>query len=562
MSLKVSVKSELNHFSGRMLNGMKAEVSKATLFHWHEGEKLLDGSQGHLDISISYPIRSFPGESTLYVKVIGLPEGPRYLCFSHVVNGKQDSLSIEQGNRLIAQASREMIDLLKGRWMKASEAELQPGYFSNRYKLDLGKALDVELVRPLSSLHRPLIEPAGDRSWEKTTSLVDKERMVKDLILLSKESAPEPRKRSRRRQRILHQLEAESEPEARSKLYLEMAELHSEAGLKGEATEYLERSLQEKPSEAAYFRKREMAGPNQDPVTRWRRVNKDRGSMFKLIFGLEFDSNVVREEVDAFVDTDTRDWKLSLDGIWNQQWGWKPLGWDSHTQYHFHNESHTRYNVQDVIFQKLMQGWSQVLEQDGWKFDLSLEFGLHHLMSRGKFLMWGLRHRFGMEWYKTPKNVFSVFLLGSQKDFSSEFFDKDERSGEHRALRLGWGHGFDEHRRLTLGASWLQDDVGMADLSYDGYSMDGRFDSVDVYGFFESTSLVLRYERREYKAPRFGPSTRHQEDAEFEYGVEARKRVFEKHSLDMSYKFTDHQSTWWKAKYRRNQVLFNYSVSY
>jgi|SaaInlStandDraft_1057018.scaffolds.fasta_scaffold06907_3 hypothetical protein len=560
VSIRVEVKSDLNHFGGKLLRGLKLEVLRSGFFEWQDEERLLDGSQGHLNVAMSYPLRAFPGQKTLYVKVEGLVGGPRYLCYSHVQKERGDALSVAQGDKLISQVAQRLVKQLAWNWNKDERGVLTPGYFANRYDLDLGKALEVELVRPVGSVSRPLADLKNDQLWERTTSLADKERIVQDLALPSSEQIPEPRKRFRRRQNILHQLESETKSAKRADLFVEMADLHSEVGLKKEAVEYVDHSLQENPSLKAYTRKSILKGPNQDPISRLRRWNQDRSTSLSLKFGLEYDSNVVREEVDSFVDSDSRDWKLSLDGSWSQLWKLKSWGWNNRTHYEIHNENHTRHSEQDVIFQRLMHGWGQQLTQGDWKYDLSLELGLHHLMGRGKSLMWGLGHRVGMEWYRSSENIFSVFLLGSEKDFSKEFFDSEERSGDHRVLKFGWSHGFSSVKRVSFGVGWLLDDLGDATLSYDGYALDGRYDTVDVYGLFDKASLVGRYEKRDYKAPEFGRTVR--EDAEFYYGIEAEKQIFERHLLSLAYGFTDHQSTRRVSKYRRNQLSLAYLVSF
>lgn len=560
VSMSVSVKSSLDHFSGRLLRGLKSEIESSELFYWSGKQKKLDGRVGHLDVSISYPIRAFSNQETLYIKTNGLSEGPRYICFSHAVSPTETGLSVEQGNQLIAEVSQRMVEILSLNWKNDAREDLEPGYFSNRYELDLGKVLDVELVRPLGAIHRPLTEPEENKDWEKSTSLKEKERLVEDLSLASDGIAPEPRKRSRRRQRIIADLEAETVTEKRAKLYVEMAELHADVGLTQEAAGYIERSLEEKPTVEAHQMGSDLKMGKEDPTYRLRRWGRDRGSSLEVVLGLEYDSNVVREEIDAFDDSQAKDWKLSLTGKWVQKWKLDSWGWSNTTKYSFHNENHTKHSELDVIYQDLLHEWGRHLTQGDWKYDLRIGVGGHHLMSRGTHWMLGWKHRVGMDWYRSPKNVYSVFFLSSQKDFSSNFFDHEERTGEHRALRLGWSHGFDDKKRGSIGATWLMDDLGDATLSYNGFSCDGRYDSVDVFGFFDKTSLIARYEKREYKAAQFPRAIR--EDAEFFYGVEAQKKFFEQHLFTCSYGFTDHQSTRRVEKYQRNQVGFNYLVSF
>ena len=132
VSIRVEVKSDLNHFGGKLLRGLKLEVLRSGFFEWQDEEMLLDGSQGHLNVAMSYPLRAFPGQKTLYVKVEGLIGGPRYLCYSHVQKERGDALSVAQGDKLISQVAQKLLQQLVWHWNKDERGVLTPGYFANR----------------------------------------------------------------------------------------------------------------------------------------------------------------------------------------------------------------------------------------------------------------------------------------------------------------------------------------------------------------------------------------------------------------------------------------------
>ena len=64
---------------------------------------------------------------------------------------------------------------------------------------------------------------------------------------------------------------------------------------------------------------------------------------------LEYDSNIVQEEVDNFTSIDTRDWSISSSLDLRMDWSKAKLGWGQESSLFLGNETYTRHKELDLV---------------------------------------------------------------------------------------------------------------------------------------------------------------------------------------------------------------------
>ena len=371
---------------------------------------------------------------------------------------------------------------------------------------------------------------------------------------------PEHRKDALRRGKELQILQESWEPEKRAESYRELSKLYAEKGLRDDALQLGEKALVEDQSVQSKKWVSELKGEQRLPVERFRIKNTQRGLTASFFNVLEYDTNIVQEEVENFTSTETEDWGIFSSLDVKMDWSKVKLGWGHESSFLFGNETYMHHKELDLISTELNhaiyygQGGSQP-----WLSEL--ELGYHGYFRRGRSLMDGFHVRWSNSWLWTKVDAFGFVLSWQEKDFTSNFYDQVERTGDRSRIEGSYRKIFNDGQSFLTRVGWVLDEIGDESLSYDAWTLDLKFSSPTRFKWADLAYAEFGYEYRAYqKAESLARVER--EDAKFELGFGFEVNPFPAHTARIHFLHTDAQSTRRVSYYRREQFSFGYEVKF
>jgi hypothetical protein len=504
-----------------------------------------------LTLDLRYPLRIKPGEVNLLIKCTGLPEGVRYMRYSHASHRDGD-MSVQQSRLFSKRLIKHLLEVLSSELN--DEKRLLSGMYANHYPIEIGTPLDIELLGPKVSQGREQ-NPFGQR--ESSTSLVEE-----SYLLVEEPLGPEPelRKKAKRRNVLLRRLDENWEEESRGKAYLELSELYASEGLKDEALEYVEAALDEAPLPEAQLHWRSLQGPEALPLQRLRRRHQDKGADLLVSNAIEYDSNVLLESVDALDPKRVDSWRvfnaLNLSQRWRGEWrNWRHL-----SRVRAFSEFYNAVGDLNILGGYLGHELRYDKKTKGSYLLFSIASGYYHYLNRGEKLMQGFEGDMSLSVMRNNKDMFGVGVKWRKKSYGETFYSQPERDGSIARIELLWQHVPWEAHSATIRLGLVEDDIGDETLSYRAWRCDGRYRMPCPWLFFDTMSAEGGYESRSYEKAEFARTLR--EDAQFEVGLSVEANPFVHHQLVFSYRYTENQSNRGVNYYLRRQFRCTYEIAF
>jgi hypothetical protein len=550
VGLHVKVTCPFESFRSRLEKELREKLEERSSFHVLDQSVPLGGHSQLLYLDLRYPIRPFPGEVGAYVKVSGLAQGARYLYYHHT-SLRDGDLSKSQGKAFAETISIHLSEVLFDHLFR--DRLLKVGYYSNRHHLQLGQPLNIELIGPKVKTWQDLIESSDPRE----ESLLE-EKLTQSLSM--EEPMPEHRKDALRREEELQTLQESWEPKERAQSYRVLSKLYAEKGLKDDALQLGEQALAEDQSVVSKKWVSELKGEQRLPVERFRTKNTQRGLDVLFYNVLEYDTNIVQEEVESFTSTDTKDWVIFSSLDLSMDWSKAKLGWGHESSFSFGNETYTRYKELDLISTELSHAFYYG-EGGVHPWLAQLEWGYHGYFRRGHSLMDGFHARLSSSWLCTKTDALGFMLSWQEKDFTDHFYDENERTGDRSRLEGSYRKIFHDQQSLLTRMGWILDDIGDKSLSYDAWTVDFKFSFPTRFKWADLAYVEFGYEYRSYRAAE-SLARVERKDAKFELGFGLEVKIFPAHTARVHFLHTDAQSTRRVSYYRREQLSLGYEIKF
>lgn len=550
IGLRLDVKSSFSNFALRFEKKFRDLVSQDERFLMSVEGYDLAGQSTFLNLEMTYPVRPFPKETGMYVKINGLGPSARYVYYHHP-SYRDGDLSLEQSRQFSDHVIRDLLETL---WSHAQgKMLLTLGYYENRRSIDLGAPLDIELLGPKVRGWQDLVQEQDD----DRVSLIE-EKWTREID--AGQAMPTQRKAALDRRRQLKTLSEEWNKEKRAQAYRNLAKLYDEHELEDDAQRYAKKALNEDQSVASKVLLNDLQGEERLPAERFRWLNKNRGLSLSWSSALEYDTNIIQEEVDNFTQSQTKDWGLLFLFHLKKDWLLREKGFKTSSFFDVSNDSYIRHEELDLV---TMQGGQSLAFAYGQDVDLEtkLSVGYHYHVRRGQSVMAGLQLMLEQQWAWSETDLMVLNAQWYEKQYSNHFYSDIERSGDLMNFGLFYQKLLPDDRSLSVYLGQVKDDVGDKTLSYEAQVLDAAFEMLDPWFSLVSLRVNADYEKREYQAREFGRA-KVREDAKFEYGLKASYRPFPAHLMSLGFLRTDNQSTRRVSRYIRHRTTLSYEVNF
>jgi len=554
IGLMVEVRSPYENFNKRMEVQFKDKVSRDKNFDLME-DKRFGGHASIVELDVKYPVYVFPKQETIYVTIRGCPKGERYMCFSLPTLG-EGKLTSNQEALIANDMIPKILEQIKGEFKVGPF--LEPGYFNNKYQLNLQPQLVVELlgerVSPKELDLETLPQPLSKVKVEEMT-IADEEKMrVKNL---EKSVAIESLPKDERVKELRRELKMTWEGKRRSFLLGQLAMMYKEEDLNQDALAYAMRAYHDDPSEENFKLVRDLESNQVQPLDRFRFNNRLRNLDLSFLLKTEVDNNVIQDAIDSLSYRNKDDLLLQAAILADKKWSWKLGDLEQFSSYDFSQSLYAEEQDLDLMSHRVGYDMSQTFDDARMTFGV----GYNYFLRRGRSLLEGADVNWSLAYYVEPYDQeWNISLFWLDKNYSDHFYNSDVKDGDQWRINLSWQAELIPEHRLRIDGGTYRDNLEDATLSYDAYTALFRWDVQVAHLLIDTISPSLSYEFREFIAAEPGRSIR--KDAKFIYGLQGLKKLNEFNSLHASIFYTDNQSSRRINRYKRTQISLGYQIDF
>jgi hypothetical protein len=559
IGVMVKVRSEFQNFNKRFEVHFKDELSKDSMFDLMSNRRF-GSHRAIVNIDVKYPVHAFPKQETFYVKLTGLPEGVRYMCFSIPAQGK-GKLNLRQETKIANEVIQKVLSQIKREFKQGPY--LEPGYFNNKYNVSLESKLVVELIgekvspRQKSKL-QDLDEPLVSSKIVKEEVTIKQEETQRALAVKEKKSEKAPvQKKSEKVKDLKSELKMTWSGKRRSLLLRQLALIYKEEDLRDDALAYALKAYEDDPTEENFKLLRELETNDTYGVDRFRFNNRVRNLDMSLILKTEYDSNAIQDAVDSLIHRDSDDILIQAAFLMDKKWGWKLGSMEQYSSYDVSQSFYAEEQDLDLMTHRIGHDMSYLFDHARMNFGI----GYNYFLRRGKSLLDGADLNWSLSYYvDNYDQVWNVSLFWMDKNYSDHFYSSDLRNGRQYRLNLSWQASLSEGHQFVFNTGSYEDDLKDPTLSYEAYLCSAQW-NIDVnHVLLDRISPSFYYERRTHEQGEPGRNPR--KDAQFSYGIQATKVLKAHHSLNMNMLYTDNQSSRRVSRYKRTQVSLGYQIDF
>jgi len=290
-----------------------------------------------------------------------------------------------------------------------------------------------------------------------------------------------------------------------------------------------------------------------------RELNKEYGLSASLDLGIEYDTNVILQEINPSLPTDKKDGSFLNSLNLSKDWVYKIGNEVNHgSSYSFNRSKYFENESFDSTVHTFTENFSHEMRLKGKRFSLNQAFSLTHFSSAGERLLWSWSANPSIYYYDLKHNSIYNASLNFQKTkyYQSAF---STLAGFSSQVDLNWTKFLQKKlESLTLSLSQVEERPQDSSLHYGETSvtLSGVLNIHKIW--LPILTPTFRYYFRQYKN---NPATNlKRRDDQYSFSLSMDKSFFKKHRVLFTFKILENDSNNSSNHYLKQSYTFNYIV--
>lgn len=348
-------------------------------------------------------------------------------------------------------------------------------------------------------------------------------------------------------------------------IHLELAKMYESIGDLREALMHAKKaqSIDENNRDIHHYHKKLSRTVDPKPTIgqKIRAYNEREGLSIENSYGLEYDSNVIQEEVDPANATNKEDESFKFNVSVTKAWNSSKKNLSQESYYAFSNQNYFDHTELNLLINTLEHRfiWDNSHGEDA--MNVIYKVGVNHILNKDNALLWNWTTGPSLYYYHSKWNI----LWNADLSYSrASYFAKsnDDQEGDTIALSINGTSYLDtkQSQSLQVGVSETYEHLKGATSQYLETVFSILYEKTFTESILTSVGPYIEYKLRGYQHAATGSPKR--DDDQWNLGFDLKMSLIKDHRLQLSANMLENDSNISTDHYRERKVALIYGISF